>query len=252
MNSQAIIDIRDISFNYPDGTPGLNSVSLRVQEGDCLGIVGPNGAGKSTLLRHINGVLRGQGEVCVAGMVVERGRLEAVRRQVGMVFQNPDHQLFMPTLMDDVLFGPLNFGLAEAEAGERAEAVLREMGLWELRERSPLHLSLGEKKKAALATVLVMRPAIVVLDEPMVSLDPGSRRRLLQRIGDLDATRVIATHDLEMVMRICNRVVLMNRGMVISAGTPRELFARKELLEANDLEVPFCIDQHTYPKNTDI
>jgi energy-coupling factor transporter ATP-binding protein EcfA2 len=251
MMNPAIIDIRELSYQYPDGTPGLNSVSLQVEEGDCLAIVGPNGAGKSTLLRHLNGVLRGQGEIRVAGIAVERGRLGAVRRRVGMVFQNPDHQLFMPTLMDDVLFGPLNFGLGEAEARERAEAVMREMGLWELRQRSPLHLSLGEKKKAALATVLVMRPEIVVLDEPLVSLDPGSRRRLLERINNLAATRVIATHDLEMVVRICNRVVLMNHGMLVSEGTPRELLARKELLEAHDLEVPSCLQKQENPLERD-
>jgi len=238
MNTRLMVDIRDLSFRYPDGCRGLDSVTMEVREGECLGIVGPNGAGKSTLLRNLNGVLRGRGSIRVAGIPVERGRLSEVRRQVGLVFQNPDHQLFMPTLMDDILFGPLNFGIPRDEAVDMAAAVLREMGLWEARDRSPFHLSLGEKKKAALASVLVMKPRIIALDEPLVSLDPGSRRRMLERIDSLDATRIIATHDLEMVVRICHRVVLMNHGGIIESGSPGNVLANRELLEAHDLEVP--------------
>ncbi|MDY0295968.1 MAG: ABC transporter ATP-binding protein [Acidobacteriota bacterium] len=238
MATPTVIEVRNLSFRYPDGTSGLDGVCLQVHDTECLAIIGPNGAGKSTLLLHFNGVLRGHGEISVAGTPLTRGNLAMIRSQVGMVFQNPDHQLFMPTLIDDVMFGPLNFGLEESEARARAQAVLREMGLWDLRDRSPLHLSLGEKKKAALATVLVMRPRIIVLDEPLVSLDPGSRKRLLTRIVDLQATRIIATHDLDMVARICDRVVLMNHGRVICEGRPLDLLTRGDLLQAHDLEVP--------------
>lgn len=238
MNPRVMVDVRDLSFLYPDGSRGIDSITLEVGEGECLGIVGPNGAGKSTLLRNLNGVLRGKGSIRVAGIPVERGRLSEVRRQVGLVFQNPDHQLFMPTVLDDVMFGPLNFGISRGEAAEMAEAVLREMGLWEARDRSPFHLSLGEKKKAALAAVLVMNPRIIALDEPLVSLDPGSRRRMLKRIDNLEATRIIATHDLEMVVQICHRVVLMNNGCIIESGSPGSVLSRRQLLEAHDLEVP--------------
>jgi len=238
MNLRVMVDVRDLSYQYPDGSRGIDSITLEVGEGECLGIVGPNGAGKSTLLRNLNGVLRGKGSIRVAGVPVERGRLSEVRRQVGLVFQNPDHQLFMPTVLDDVMFGPLNFGISRGEAAEMAEAVLREMGLWEARDRSPFHLSLGEKKKAALAAVLVMNPRIIALDEPLVSLDPGSRRRMLKRIENLEATRIIATHDLELVVQICHRVVLMNNGGIIESGSPGSVLSRRQLLEAHDLEVP--------------
>jgi len=243
MNKKPVIDIRDLSYRYPDGSCGLESVSLQVYAGECLGIVGPNGAGKSTLLSHLNGILLGSGTLWVAGFKVERKHLADVRRKVGLVFQNPEHQLFMPSLMDDVMFGPLNFGMPEETARKKAEAVLREMALWEKRQRSPLHLSLGEKKKAALATVLVMDPAIVALDEPLVSLDPGSRKRMLRRIDGLAATRIIATHDLDMVLQVCHRVVLMDHGTVLAVGHPHDLLSRRKLLEAHDLEVPACLRQ---------
>ncbi len=238
MVNEAVIRIRDLNFFYPDGTRGLESIHMQVERNECLGIIGPNGAGKSTLLKHLNGVFRGEGEVKVTGLPVTRGNLKALRARVGMVFQNPDHQLFMPTLLDDVMFGPLNFGMAVHQALERAEAVLREMGLWDMHDRSPLHLSLGEKKKAALATVLVMEPEVVVLDEPMVSLDPGSRRRMLERIRALEATRIIATHDLELVAEICGKVLLMSHGRIVESGTVEQILIREDLLLRHDLEVP--------------
>lgn len=242
---ESIIQISDLNFSYPDGTLGLKSVNMRVARNECLAIIGPNGAGKSTLLKHLNGVFRGEGEVRVTGLPVNRANLKALRSRVGMVFQNPDHQLFMPTLLDDVMFGPLNFGMEIPRARKRAESVLREMGLWKLRDRSPLNLSLGEKKKAALATVLVMEPELVVLDEPMVSLDPGSRRRMLARIRNLRATRVIATHDLDLVVEICSDVMLMDRGTIVESGSVEDLLTREDLLNGYDLEVPLSLKHGT-------
>jgi cobalt/nickel transport system ATP-binding protein len=237
----SVITIKELSYDYPDQTPALRNINLTVDAGECLGIIGANGAGKSTLLLHLNGILRGQGQVIVDGLPVCGKNLKKIRAQVGLVFQDPNHQLFMPTLLDDMLFGPLNFGMSKDLALQRADQVFQTLGITHLRDKSPHHMSLGERKAASLATVLIMSPTIIVLDEPTVSLDPYSRSIFLQSINSIRATKIIASHDLDMVFQICNRVAVMSRGSLVAQGETEEILRNKELLESHKLEVPLSL-----------
>jgi cobalt transport protein ATP-binding subunit len=234
------LDILDLTYAYPDGSRGLSGVSLSVPEGATIAIIGPNGAGKSTLLLHFNGILAGEGEVCVFGRPVAAD-LRAARQAVGLVFQNPDDQLFMPTVFDDVAFGPLNLGWPEARVRSEVARALQAVGLAGFERRSPHHLSLGQKKRASLATVLVMDCRLMVLDEPTNGLDPCGRRDLIDLLGRLDKTKVIATHDLPLVEEMCDRVVLLDEGRVIAQGTTQELLGNRQLLAAHG-----CLDRHNH------
>ena len=190
---EPVIVINGLSYSYSDKTTALKEIDLTVSAGECLGIIGANGAGKSTLLLHLNGILRGNGDVIIDGKLICRKNLKTIRAKVGMVFQDPNHQLFMPTLADDMAFGPLNFGMSEQMVAGRIDQVLKALNIVHLREKSPHHMSLGERKAASLATVLVMSPEITVFDEPTVSLDPHSRRKLLILIKRLKGTKIIAS-----------------------------------------------------------
>lgn len=238
---EPVITIKGLSYNYPDKTPALTNIELTVFAGECLGIIGANGAGKSTLLLHINGVLRGQGEVTVSHLPVCRKNVKQIRAQVGLVFQDPNHQLFMPTLLDDMMFGPLNFGMSKDQALQQADQVFQSLGIGHLREKSPHQMSLGERKAASLATVLVMSPKIIVLDEPTVSLDPYSRKTFLELIKTIKATKIIASHDLDMVFEICDRVAILSGGKLVSQGETEEILGNKHLLESHKLEVPLSL-----------
>lgn len=230
------IVVRDLHYAYPDGTLALRGLSLRVREGDALGIVGPNGAGKSTLVLHLNGVLLpSAGAVEVGGLLVGPGTVREVRRRVGLVFQNPDDQLFMPTVFDDVAFGPLNMGLAPEEVRRRVAAALEEVGAAHLADRAPYHLSGGEKRAVAIATVLSMDPAALVLDEPSAGLDPRQRRKAIELLNRLRPTKVLVSHDLDLVLRTCRRVALVNEGVVKAEGETVEVLGNAALLEANGL-----------------
>jgi cobalt/nickel transport system ATP-binding protein len=236
-----LIEARGLSYTYPDGTVGLRQVDFSLEQGETVGLIGANGAGKSTFILHLNGVLRGEGEVCIGGEKLDKRNLRRVRARVGIVFQDPNDQLFMPTIFDDVAFGPLSFGLSATEVEEKVNGVLQDLGLYEVRGKPPHHLSLGERKRAALATVLVMEPDILVLDEPSVSLDPGTRRLFIRLIRDLEGAKIIASHDLDLVYELCSRVVLLDRGRVIAGGPTAEILKDQELLEAHSLEVPLSI-----------
>lgn len=236
-----VIEVRGLSYAYPDGTVGLRQVDFSLDQGETVGLIGANGAGKSTFILHLNGVLRGEGKVCIGGEKLDKKNVRRVRARVGIVFQDPNDQLFMPTIFDDVAFGPLSFGLPAAEVEKRVNGVLQDLGLYEVRGKPPHHLSLGERKKAALATVLVMEPDILVLDEPSVSLDPGTRRRFIRLIRDLDGAKIIASHDLDLVYELCSRVVLLNKGRVMARGPTVEILKDQKLLEAYSLEVPLSI-----------
>jgi len=236
--SGPIIDIDGLSFTYPDGSPGLENVGLQVNRGENLAVIGPNGAGKSTLLLHLNGVLRGRGTVMVLGQEVEKKTLPWIRAQVGIVFQDPNDQLFMPTVYEDVAFGPLNQGLPHEEVRPKVMSILTRFNLGGSGDKDPTHLSLGERKKAALATALVSDPQILVLDEPMVSLDPGSRRVFLEILKGLNQTILVATHDMDLALELCPRAVLMAEGRIIAAGKTPELLRNKTLMESYSLEVP--------------
>nr|CBH39054.1 putative cobalt import ATP-binding protein [uncultured archaeon]CBH39363.1 putative cobalt import ATP-binding protein [uncultured archaeon] len=236
------ITIRHLCYTYPDGTKVLEDVSLEVYEGERIAIVGPNGAGKTTFLLHLNGILRGSdGQVEVFGKSVDKVKREEITKEVGIVFQDPDDQLFMPTLFDDLAFGPINMGLKENEVRERVEKTILSLGLTGYENRSPHHLSGGEKKKAALAAVMSMEPRILVLDEPTANLDPRSRAELIASIKRLNEeegiTIVIATHDVNAVPELVDRVYVLNK-RIIAEGTIQKIFSDVELLKENNLEVP--------------
>ncbi|MFO7958544.1 MAG: ABC transporter ATP-binding protein [Candidatus Brocadiia bacterium] len=233
-----IIRIAGLQYTYPDGTEALRDVDLHVEEGERLGLVGPNGAGKSTLLLHLNGLLAGEGSVEVCGMPVANGRAEQVRLKVGLVFQDPDDQLFMPTVFDDVAFGPLNMGLEREEVERRVEQALEAVDMAYAAERSSHHLSFGERKRVCVATVLSMQPAILALDEPTTNLDPRHRRQIIELLDSLDMTLVIASHDLDAVLDLCDRVALLEDGRLITEGPAQEMLTDRELLEAHSLELP--------------
>lgn len=230
------ITVRNLFYTYPDGTKALEDVSMEVKEGEKIAIVGPNGAGKTTLLLHFNGILCGEGTVRIFGEEIG----DNIIKDVGIVFQDPDDQLFMPTLFDDVAFGPINLGLKEEEVRERVKKALSELGLSGYENRNPHHLSYGEKKKATLATVISMQSRVLVFDEPTANLDPRSRAELIRIINKLNRdgkTIIIATHDVNAIPELVDRLYLLNR-TILAEGTPRKIFSDSELLKENNLEVP--------------
>lgn len=235
---KAAVSIRSLSFAYPDGQVALRDVSLTVGRGEKMALVGPNGAGKSTLLLHLNGILRGSGRVEVLGQPVQDGRLGSVRAQVGFVFQNPDDQLFSPTVFEDVAFGPLYMGLPREEIQERVRRALEQVGMEAFEERMPHHLSLGERKRVAIATVLAMDPEILALDEPSMGLDPRARRGLITLLRELPQTMVVATHDMPLVRDLLPWTVILDQGRVAAEGPTQEILADRELLEQRGLELP--------------
>ncbi len=233
-----VIEIKDLNFSYPDGNQALSGVTFDILKDETLAIIGPNGAGKSTLLLHLNGLFGNGHAVKILDRPVTKDNLKFIRQQVGLVFQDPQDQLFMPTVYEDVAFGPKNLGLDQEKIEERVNDALGKVGLLEKKKYLSYHLSLGEQKRTSIATVLSMSCSILVLDEPNSNLDPGNRRNLINLLKDLPVTKIIATHDLEMVMDICERVVLLDHGRVISIGESREVLSNKELLAAHSLEVP--------------
>jgi cobalt/nickel transport system ATP-binding protein len=223
------------TYSYPDGRLALRDVGLSVRQGEKVALVGPNGAGKSTLLLHLNGLLRGEGTVSIMGRDVMEPHLDRIRAQVGLVFQDPDDQLFSPTVFEDVAFGPLYAGLPEEEIQRRVAWALAQVGLEEYGERISHHLSLGEKKRAAIATVLSMLPQVLALDEPTSGLDPRTRRRLVGLLRELPQTMLVATHDMRLVAEVFPRTVILDGGWVVADGPTEELLADEQLLEAHGL-----------------
>ena len=241
MIAETALEVRDLRFAYPDGREALRGVSFRLGAGEKVAILGPNGAGKSTLLLHLNGLLHGLGEVSVMGeRVVEDDKkvLARVRSLVGVVFQDPDDQLFSPTVYDDVAFGPVYMGLPQQEIDERVELALGQVGLEGYGTRMPFHLSGGEKKRAAIATVLSMQPSVLVLDEPSAGLDPRARRGLISLLDELEQTILITTHDMHMVKEVFPRSIIMDGGVVVADAPTAEILADQELLETHGLELP--------------
>jgi cobalt/nickel transport system ATP-binding protein len=236
------VRITRLNYSYPDGTRALENIDLDLREGERVALVGPSGAGKSTLLLHLNGVLTGTGMVRIQGLSLDGGDLKEIRRKVGLVFQDPNDQLFCPTIIEDIAFGPLNLAIPAAEIPQRVDRVLRDVGLDQsMRHRSSHHLSLGERKRAALASVLVMEPAILALDEPSSNLDPRNRRHLIEVVSGLNSTILLATHDLEMVLCICSRTVVMDRGRIWADGPTREILSNEQLMHDHGLEVPLSL-----------
>ncbi|MDD7941919.1 ABC transporter ATP-binding protein [Actinomycetospora lutea] len=234
------LDVSGLAFAYPDGHQALFGVDLRIERGERVALLGPNGAGKTTLVLHLNGVHRaGAGRVAVGGLEVTRDNVQEIRRRVGIVFQDPDDQLFMPTVADDVAFGPANFGVTEPELSLRVKEALDAVGVAELADRSPMHLSGGQRRRAALATVLACDPEILVLDEPSTHLDPVARRELADVLLGLDRTMLMVTHDLPYALQLCPRSVVIDGGVVVADGPTRELLADADFLAAHRLELPF-------------
>jgi len=234
-----LIIAKEVSFFYPDGTKALDNVSLTIHTSESAGIVGANGAGKSTLLNHLNGYfLPHSGKISIAGMEVKKQNIETIRQQVGLVFQNPDDQLFTARLFDDVVFGPLNQGMKRECIDAEAEKLLRSLGLWELRDKPPSHLSQGQKRFAAFATVLIMKPPLLVMDEPTSDLDPRNRRKLINLVNTLQSTKITVSHDLDFIWDTCDRVFIMAEGKMTAHGATKEILSNRELLEANGLELP--------------
>jgi cobalt/nickel transport system ATP-binding protein len=232
------IEVEHLTFQYPDGLQALSDVSLNITPGEKTALVGPNGAGKSTLILHLNGILTGNGSVRVCGLQVNPDNLKRVRAQVGMVFQSPDDQLFSPTVYDDVAFGPLYQGLPEAEVHTRVDRALAAVEMSAYKERVSHHLSMGEKKRIAIATVLSMQPEVLVLDEPTAGLDPRSRRGLINLLRQLPLTMLVSTHDMLMVRELFPRVVIMDEGRIVADGPTGTLLEDAALLEAHGLERP--------------
>lgn len=240
-----MIEIERLSYSYPDGRQALEELSLSVAPGDKVAVVGPNGAGKSTLFLHLNGTLRVQGEgmVRVAGLAVGDKTVRSIRAQVGLVFQDPDDQLFSISVFEDVAFGPLHMGLPEEEVRQRVARALAAVGMSGHDKQMPHHMSLGERKRIAIATVLAMDPAILVLDEPSAGLDPRARHNLIQLLRELPQTMLVASHDMRLVWDLCPRTVVLDGGRLVADGPTLELLQDTSLMERHGLEVPYAPSQ---------
>jgi cobalt/nickel transport system ATP-binding protein len=236
----AAVQIRGLEFAYPDGKKALQGVDLQIEAGERVAVLGPNGAGKTTLALHLNGILQPHaGSVTVADLPVVEGNYTEIRRVVGLVFQDPNDQLFMPSVREDVAFGPANLGMTGEELKERVDSALGLVSGSEFADRPPHHLSGGEKRAAALATVLAMEPDVLVFDEPSSGLDPAGRRELITTLTHLPMTQLVITHDLPLALELCGRALIMNNGRVVGDGPTRELLSDEDLLAANRLEPPF-------------
>jgi cobalt/nickel transport system ATP-binding protein len=237
------VRITRLSYTYPDGTKALEGIDLDVAQGERIAIVGPSGAGKSTLLLHLNGVLEGStGTVRIMGLNLEPANLRQIRRQVGLLFQDPNDQLFCPTVFEDIAFGPLNLSVPRDEIPRRVEKALADAGLdYAMRTRTSHHLSLGERRRVSLAAVLAMEPAILGMDEPTSNLDPRNRRHLIDVIRGLNATMIIAAHDLELVLDVCTRTVLMDKGKIWADRETVSMLSDAPLMDSHGLEVPLSL-----------
>ncbi len=243
MSTTPSLLVEDVAFAYPDGHQALFGVDLRIEPGERVALLGPNGAGKTTLVLHLNGILRpGRGAISVAGLPVTKANLREIRSRVGIVFQDPDDQLFMPTVGEDVAFGPRNLGLPEAEVTARVAAALEQVGMAGYADRPPHHLSFGQRRRVAVATVLSMHPEILVLDEPSSNLDPAGRRELAEVLESLPVTLLMVTHDLPYAMQLCPRSVVLDGGAVVADGRTRDLLADQPLLARHRLELPYGFD----------
>lgn len=238
--SHHIVELKDVTYTYPDQTQALRGLSVRITHGESVAIVGANGSGKTTLLSHLIGVLfPTSGSINIGGYPVTKQTLPHIRRSVGMVFQNSDDQLFMPTVYDDVAFGPLNLKLPPDEVDSRVTTALNTVGALHLKDRTPYRLSGGQKRSVAIAAVLAMQPSILVMDEPTAGLDPLARRQLINLLKTFEHTKIIATHDLDLVLDLCARTIVISAGTVLADGATLDIFHNQELLDQAHLEKPF-------------
>lgn len=236
-----MLEFRNVSFSYEPGTPVLDNLSFHIRKGETVGLIGANGAGKSTIMKLMLGLLPAQGEILVEGMPVTKQNLSVIRQKIGFVLQDSDNQMFMPTVYEDMIFGPRNYGLTREEADARVDRVLKELGLESLKHRHNHKISGGEKRMAAIATILAMEPEMIVMDEPSTALDPVNRRRVISTINSRKETKLIASHDLDMILDTCQRVILLNHGRIVADGEAETILRDQALLEANRMELPFCL-----------
>ncbi|GGY93646.1 putative ABC transporter ATP-binding protein [Streptomyces poonensis] len=245
------LEVSGLAFAYPDGHQALFGVDFSIARGERVALLGPNGAGKTTLVLHLNGILTGgAGTVKVAGLPVGRKHMAEIRRRVGIVFQDPDDQLFMPTVREDVAFGPAAAGLKGAELEARVDRALAQVGMAEFKDRPPHHLSFGQRRRVAVATVLAMEPEILVLDEPSSNLDPASRRELADILRSLDVTVLMVTHDLPYALELCPRALILSEGVIAADGATGDLLADEDLMRAHRLELPFGFDPRSIKIST--
>ncbi|QCX27645.1 energy-coupling factor ABC transporter ATP-binding protein [Nocardioides jishulii] len=241
--STPVLEVSGLAYAYPDGHQALFGVDLHVHRGERVALLGPNGAGKTTLVHHLNGILRaGAGHVAVSGLPVTKENLKEIRRRVGVVFQDPDDQLFMPRVREDVAFGPANLGLRGAELDRRVMHALGQVGMADFADRAPHHLSYGQRRRVAVATVLAMEPEILVLDEPSSNLDPASRRELADILRSLDVTVLMVTHDLPYALELCERAVILSDGVIVVDGPTRDVMSDVQTMATHRLELPFGFD----------
>lgn len=238
-----MLEFCDVSFSYETGIPVIDDLSFSIRKGESVGLIGANGAGKSTIMKLMLGLLQGEGQILVDGLPVEKKNLPVIRQKIGFVLQDSDNQMFMPTVYEDMIFGPLNYGLSKEEAETRVDRVLRDLNLEELKHRHNHKLSGGEKRMAAIATILAMEPEMVVMDEPSTALDPCNRRTVINTINRLPQTKLIASHDLDMILDTCQRVILLSHGRIAADGDTDTILRDQKLLEANRMELPFCLQR---------
>lgn len=234
-----MIEFKNVSFCYEKEHPVLKNMSFSIEKGEAVGLIGANGAGKSSMLKVLLGLLPHEGEILVNGIPLCKQNLAGIRRILGFVLQNSDNQMFMPTVYDDMMFGLLNYGMSKEDAEHRVDAVLEQLDLTQLKNKYNHKISGGEKRMAAIATVLAMEPEVIIMDEPSVSLDPYNRRAVINVINSLTQTKIIASHDLDMIMETCRRVILISDGQIVASGDVNEILRNKELLENNRMELPF-------------
>jgi len=233
-----MIEFRNVKFAYEKGNEVLHDMSFRIDSGESVGLIGANGAGKSTIMKLLLGLIQGEGKVLIDGIEVKKETLSDIRARLGFVLQNSDNQMFMPTVYEDMIFGPLNYGLPREEVDRRVDEVLARLNLEYLKNRYNHKISGGEKRMAAIATILAMEPAAILMDEPTSALDPYNRRIVINTIRELEQTKLIASHDLDMILDTCDRVILISGGRIAADGPAKEILRNKELLEANRMELP--------------
>ncbi len=236
-----MIEFQNVRFAYEKGVPVIQDLSFRVETGEAVGLIGANGAGKSTIMKLLLGLVQGEGRIWVDGTEVKRSTLPEIRRTLGFVLQNSDHQMFMPTVYEDMMFAPLNYGASRERAEESVDRALARLGLQSLKHRYNHKLSAGEKRMAAIATILAMEPQAVLMDEPTSALDPYNRRLVIRSIRELDQTKLITSHDLDMILDTCDRVILLADGKIAADGPAGQILRDRELLEANRMELPLSI-----------
>lgn len=236
-----MIEFQNVSFSYESGQPVVENLTFSIGKGESVGLIGANGAGKSTMMKLLLGLLTGEGQISVAGLSMNKQNLPAIRRKVGFVLQDSDNQMFMPTVYEDMIFGPRNYGLSKEETDRRVDKVLGRLGLQDLKHRYNHKISGGEKRMAAIATILAMEPETILMDEPSTALDPVNRRTVINTIRNLPQTKLIASHDLDMILDTCQRVILLSHGKIVADGKAEDILQDKALLEANRMELPFCL-----------